>query len=63
VHGITALREASHGKNQIAHVAVKQHMGREIIFEEFQLVIMIPKRHGRTDDMQSHNCALRSIAR
>jgi len=20
---------------------------------------MIPKRHGRTDDMQSHNCALR----
>jgi len=63
VHGITALREASHGKNQIAHVAVKHHMGREIIFEELKTyVIMIPKRHGRTDDMQSHNCALRSIA-
>jgi len=31
------LRKASHGKNQIAHVAVKHHMGREIIFEEFQL--------------------------
>ena len=38
VHDITALREASHGKNQIAHVAVKHHMGREIIFEEFQLM-------------------------
>ena len=34
-HGITALREASHGKNQIAHVAGKHHMGRQIIFEEF----------------------------
>ena len=38
--GITAIREASHGKNQIAHVAVKERMGltlfgRENIFEEF----------------------------
>jgi len=38
--GITALHEASHGKNQIAHVAVKERMGLklfggEIIFEEF----------------------------
>jgi len=38
--GITALREASRGKNQIAHVAVKERMGlklfgRENIFEEF----------------------------
>jgi len=36
------LRKASHGKNQIAHVAVKERMGlklfcREIIFEEFKL--------------------------
>jgi len=38
-----ALRKASHGKNQIAHVAVKERMGlqlfwREIIFEEFQIM-------------------------
>jgi len=38
--GIMALREVSHGKNHIAHVAVKERMGlklfrHEIIFEEF----------------------------
>jgi len=38
-----ALRKASHGKNQIAHVAVKEHIGlqlfcRGIIFEEFQIM-------------------------
>jgi len=45
--------------------------GREIIFEEFQPLITVPKRYGRTDgqtdrrtdrrtdDMQSHNRALR----
>jgi len=38
-----ALRKASHGKKQIAHVAVTERMGlklfcREIIFEEFQIM-------------------------
>jgi len=45
--------------------------GREIICEEFQPVITVPKRYrqadrqtgGQIDDMQSHNRALRNIAR
>jgi len=43
IRRLTGVREALHGKNQIAHVAVKERMdlklfGREIIFEEFQLM-------------------------
>ena len=56
--------------HQIAHVGVSKRIclklfGREIIFEEFQpsCVITVPKRYGqtdgRTDDMQSHNRAMR----
>jgi len=42
--------------------------GCEIIFEKIPTyLITVPKRHritdGQTDDMQSHNRALRSIAR
>jgi len=61
---------------QIAHVGVSvssdlELFGREIIFEVFQTVKNIPERYGRrdrqtdgpTDDMQSQNRALRSIAR
>jgi len=56
--------------HQIAHVGVSERMvlklfGREIIFEEFQPMwsryVIITDR--QTDDMQSHNHALRSIAR
>jgi len=42
-HALRKATHASHGKNQIAHVAVKERMGlklfcREIIFEEFQIM-------------------------
>jgi len=62
--------------HKIAHVGVSvsrdlKLFGREIIFEVFQTVKIIPQRHGQTDgrtdgqtdDMQSHKRALRSIAR
>jgi len=62
--------------HQIAHVGVSPSrglklFGREIIFEIFQVfptcVKIIPQRHRRTDrprdGMQSHNRALRRIAR
>jgi len=64
--------------HQISHVGVnvsRDHklFGPEIIFEVFQTVLKTylndtdrqadRRRGGRTDDMQSHNRALRSIAR
>jgi len=56
--------------HQIAHVGVTKRMGlklfgREVIFEVFQPMwksyINVTDR--RTDDLLSHNSALRSIAR
>jgi len=57
--------------HQIAHVGVTvsrdlKLLGREIIFEVFQPVwslITVPKRYGRTDDIQSYNHALRIASR
>jgi len=51
--------------HQTARVRVSESrdpklFGRAIIFEVFPPVW---KSHRRTDGMQSHNCALRSIAR
>jgi len=60
--------------HQIAHVGASQSrrlklFGREFIFEVFQPVwrtyinVTDGQTDRRTDDMQSHNRALRSIAR
>jgi len=47
-------------------LGVNELFGREVIFEEFKPIrtrYLNVTADGQTDDMQSHNRALRSIAR
>jgi len=61
-------RKISRRLRKNLHITILSLFGGEIIFEVFQpTVITVPEHYGRTDgqtdDMQSHNRALRSIAR